>query len=271
MQENIFYVYALLDPRKPGSFQYRDSQVFDHEPFYIGKGKGNRCKEHYGYIQSCKYKTFIANKIRKIFRESGQHHIILKVYENLFECQAFSLETFLINQIGRKDLGLGPLCNHTDGGEGSIYISEETRIKKRNSMLGKNKGKKYGPWRDEVRKKHEDCPHVVSEQRKKELREKMKGGGNPFFNKTHTVEAREKMSISRTGLKQTPETISKRVIKLKEFNQKEENRRKGKRSQPRSEEAKRKTRETLKKKYEQLNKVVSIQNINYCSSLEESV
>ena len=34
---SIFYVYAYLDPRKPGVFQYKDFR-FDYEPFYIGKG-----------------------------------------------------------------------------------------------------------------------------------------------------------------------------------------------------------------------------------------
>jgi len=39
--KNRFYVYALLDPRKPGRYVY-ETWEFDHEPFYVGKGSGNR-------------------------------------------------------------------------------------------------------------------------------------------------------------------------------------------------------------------------------------
>ena len=39
------YVYVYLDTRKPGKFIYYDLE-FDYEPFYVGKGRNNRYKEH---------------------------------------------------------------------------------------------------------------------------------------------------------------------------------------------------------------------------------
>ena len=36
----MHYVYAYLDPRKPGKYSYKGLNVsFLYEPFYIGKGK----------------------------------------------------------------------------------------------------------------------------------------------------------------------------------------------------------------------------------------
>ena len=38
---NQFYTYVYLDPRKSGKYKYSEYK-FDYEPFYVGKGCGNR-------------------------------------------------------------------------------------------------------------------------------------------------------------------------------------------------------------------------------------
>ena len=116
MQEKIFYNYVYLDPRKPGNYNY-DNLHFDFEPFYVGKGQGDRCYFHLIEVprKKCNYKKF--NKIRKI-KESNLEPIILKIYENLEESIAFKNEIYLIETIGRHDKGLGPLSNLNDGGKG---------------------------------------------------------------------------------------------------------------------------------------------------------
>lgn len=51
------------------------------------------------------------------------------VRDNLTYCCALTLEKILIGIYGRKDLNTGSLTNMTDGGEGTINISNETRLK----------------------------------------------------------------------------------------------------------------------------------------------
>jgi len=45
-----FYVYIYLDPQKPGNFSYGPYH-FDFEPFYVGKGFGDRYLKH---LTKCK-------------------------------------------------------------------------------------------------------------------------------------------------------------------------------------------------------------------------
>lgn len=121
-EETVFYVYALLDPRKPGNFSYGEF-VFEYEPFYIGKGKGTRC---YCHIQEAinhpERKSHKLNKIRKILLESNTDPKVVLVKEHLSELDAFNLEKSLIQEIGfhmGESYGckVGPLTNKTPGGE----------------------------------------------------------------------------------------------------------------------------------------------------------
>lgn len=111
---NIYYVYELQYP--------------DGTPFYIGKGKGDRCYDHLkGYDTHNKFKTRVINKIRKI----GGEPIVKIVEDNLAENKAFGIEQFLVGYYGRRDIKSGILTNLSSGGEGcSGWVpSEETRRK----------------------------------------------------------------------------------------------------------------------------------------------
>jgi hypothetical protein len=52
------------------------------------------------------------------------------------EIDALARERTLIKLFGRHDLGLGPLTNQTDGGEGASNPSEESRERKRQNLWG---------------------------------------------------------------------------------------------------------------------------------------
>jgi len=97
----------------------------DNTPYYVGKGSTNR---------AFTYKSHGVN------RPKEDKNII--IYNSESEADAFETEVALIWYYGRKDLGLGPLRNLTDGGEGGSghrkghKDSVETRKKKSESRKG---------------------------------------------------------------------------------------------------------------------------------------
>jgi len=177
----IFYVYVYLDPRKPGTYIY-DEYSFDYEPFYVGKGSNNRLYYHIkdGYHSN----NHILNKIKKIQLETGCDPIIIKIMDQISEEISFNLEKHIIQTIGRVDLHKGPLCNFTEGGEGSSNPSDETR--KKMSERAKKRTPSFSG------KQHTD-------ESKRKMSESAMGRKN-------TLEHRKKISEARKGIKKSEET-----------------------------------------------------------------
>lgn len=122
-----FYVYALLDPRKPGQFKYAlpsgKMASFDYEPFYIGKGQGRRAHEHIvEATRADNAKLYKVRKIRRIMRDG--YEVIVHIGKQRFdEDTAYAFEEELISAIGRYDLRTGPLTNAAGGGIGGTVPS----------------------------------------------------------------------------------------------------------------------------------------------------
>jgi len=154
---NKYYIYFHINPLK-------------NEIFYVGKGKDNRA-----FI-----KTGRSRYWNNIVKKYG--YIIDITDENLTEEEAFEKEVFYINRIGRKSLGLGPLINMTDGGEGcsGLIFTDELRLKKSKSMMGKNTGK-------------------LSEEHKEKMSKAKKGKTSPNKGKTFSEDHKRKMSESKMG------------------------------------------------------------------------
>jgi hypothetical protein len=236
----IFYVYIYLDPSKNGEFKYGEYS-FSNEPFYVGKGKGQRFKQRSSVSKT--ESGYLNNKIRKLDK-NGLKPIILKIKDELLENEAFLLEKEVIAQIGRLDCKKGPLLNFTDGGEGPAgkILSQESKLK-----ISKSKtGKKIGPHSDETKKKmslarkgvkfSEEHRRNLSKSRKKRImsdatKEKMRKsmiGKNKgkimsqeqknklksiMSGRKASLETRLKISQGMLGHKVSQETINKIVSK----------------------------------------------------------
>lgn len=135
-----FYVYAYLDPRKPGDYNYTNQNGvyhFDYEPFYVGKGKGRRAIIH---LRGNKHNTHFQRKIDHIREQCSCNPIIVYPEINLLSEIAYKHEEELVLTIGRSDLKNGPLCNKTKAGLGGPCeghpVSIETREKISKSLQG---------------------------------------------------------------------------------------------------------------------------------------
>jgi len=116
--DNKSYVYVYLDPRKPGNYVFGEL-VFDYEPFYIGKGVGNRMTDHLreakkdGPLEKW-HNPLKINKIRKILKE-GYDPLIELIYQSLSDQEAEIAEERCISLVGRLVEKTGPLANKASG------------------------------------------------------------------------------------------------------------------------------------------------------------
>lgn len=123
-----YYVYVFLDPRKKGNFVY-DNVSFEYEPFYVGKGKGDRIQNSLHDVNNSKNKTQLIHEIIS----SGLYPISLKLYNNVSNENAYKLERELIRKIGRLNEN-SVLVNIT---KGSTSHKKSTPINKKfNSKSG---------------------------------------------------------------------------------------------------------------------------------------
>lgn len=92
--QNVFYVYALKDPRKNPA-----------KPFYIGKGAGTRAWDHELKIDASRKGQTI-----KAIKDAGLKVLTEKLVENLTESEALKIEAELISAFG-TERGGGILTN----------------------------------------------------------------------------------------------------------------------------------------------------------------
>ena len=180
---NIFYTYAYL--REDGT------------PYYIGKGKNNRCYRKYR---------------RTILPPKDKTRIIF-LKQNLTEDEAFKHEIYMIAVLGRKDLGTGILRNKTDGGDGASGLIHSIKTKKRMSESRKGeKNHNYGKiFSVETREKMSEARKgkLPSEETRRKLSEANKGENHPNYGKSLSEETRKKISELHKGKNVSIKSIEK--------------------------------------------------------------
>lgn len=111
-----FYVYVLLNQKFKGEWYYKDI-LFTHKPFYIGIGTGYRMTSHF-IPTNLKKKSIKNNIIKSIMTEFNELPIFYKIYSDLTEIEAKSIEIDIIQTFGKIKNSTGILSNLTDGGDG---------------------------------------------------------------------------------------------------------------------------------------------------------
>ena len=142
---------------------YRHIRLDKNEPFYIGIGSDDKYKRAYSVNPRTKHWKNITALT------PYQVEIVL---DNLTWEEACKKEQEFIQLYGRKDKGLGSLCNYTDGGEGA-----------------------YG--------------RVLTNESKKKISQSVSGKNHGMYQKTHTEKAKEK--IAKAGCKQVINIVTKTV------------------------------------------------------------
>lgn len=144
---------------KKQAYLYSHTRLDTNEVFYIGIGIIKNYKRAYQCGKS--RNIFWKNIVNKTKYE------VKIIADNLNWQEACELEKKLIKQIGRKDLGLGTLVNLTDGGDGNVGMTQETKDKISNSLKGKIQSKETRLKRSQALKetwKSEDLRQLKREQ-----------------------------------------------------------------------------------------------------------
>jgi NUMOD3 motif len=184
-------------------YAYLHLRESDGQPFYVGKG--------------CRARAWSDKGRNPLWHDVvAQHGWTVKlVDDDISEDQAYELEEFLVEFIGREIL-----VNLTGGGWGGPSPSENTREKLRKAMMGRT----YSPesiqkMRDAAKGNKKGVGRVVSPEVRARTSEKLKG--HPVSAETRAKIAassrayirddayRAKMSAAKTGFKMSEEAKAK--------------------------------------------------------------
>jgi hypothetical protein len=189
------------------AYLYRHIRFDKNEPFYIGVGNLHSDDRH-----KRAGKQYGRNNLWKKIVNKTDYKIDIMIDDLTYD-ECLQKEIEFVKLYGRINLGTGTLANLTDGGDGNVaYVPSEETKKKMSERL---KGGHHTP--EHIQKR---IANLIGKKRPKELCEKisntkrgkklsaihcqcisdcMKGEKNHFYGKTHSEEARKKISEGLKG------------------------------------------------------------------------
>lgn len=121
MKDGLFYFNGM-------AIVYRHRKITNGEVFYIGIGKSN---------ERAKSKNNRSKYWKSVVKKYG--YVVEILLSELSWEDACELEILLIQEYGRKDLGLGNLVNLTNGGEGILGYCHSKQAKDKLSFINSNR------------------------------------------------------------------------------------------------------------------------------------
>lgn len=174
-KNQIYYVYYIVNPNT-------------NRLFYVGKGSGNRFKQHLTDKKKYAHNKRLNGYIRNLI-ENKTPPVIIKIAENLNEKSAYDLEENEIKKYGRVGFDEnGILLNILESGRPPHFKGEQH------------------PWYG--RKHTEESRQKISDTKKEQF---ASGIVKPRKGFKHTEEAKEKNRQAHLGITQSKETITKRI------------------------------------------------------------
>jgi hypothetical protein len=189
------------------AYLYRHIRLDKNVPFYIGIGIDNS----YSRANSKKSRNDHWNKI---INKTDYEVEILFEHDDYDFIKEKEIEFIALH--GRSDLGLGTLCNLTNGGDGCLGLvhSDEAKLK----MSIPNKGKIIS---EEQRRKVSEFHKgkVTSEETKRKMSEAAMGEKNHMYGKKISEETRQKkIKSAKRGSENTSSKLNEQdVLKIREL------------------------------------------------------
>jgi hypothetical protein len=117
-----FYIYVLCDPTKPGAYNYYPIEhTLDFEPYYLGKGRGDRYISHNYEARKFPKRLKNVRMVELMAMGINPSKYAYKIFTGLDEKSAYRVEAMLIMAVGMSNRGHGPLLNAHIGGSGGCY------------------------------------------------------------------------------------------------------------------------------------------------------
>jgi hypothetical protein len=189
------------------AYLYRHIRLDKNVPFYIGIG----IDSSYSRANSKKSRNDHWNKI---VNKTDYEVEILFEHDDYDFIKEKEIEFIALH--GRSDLGLGTLCNLTNGGDGCLGLvhSDEAKLK----MSIPNKGKIIS---EEQRRKVSEFHKgkVTSEETKRKMSEAAMGEKNHMYGKKISEETRQKkIKSAKRGSENTSSKLNEQdVLKIREL------------------------------------------------------